>query len=312
MAMRSIKRVLFHRFARRSRGLLLLLLLLMTAYQIHAWHMGERLSRWLTGMRVAESVPGGLLSQHYQAQIDAKVVPGVGDNLSGISYDGDRDQLWAVQNNPPVLLAMDKDGEVRARYPLEGFSDVEDLSYLGNDQLLLVEERKRALVVVPVPVSAGPLLRTDYKALSLELGPMGNQGFEGVSYDRSADRLFVVKEHSPIKIYEVRGFGHSLKGAFDLDVIDHADWVREAVLASDLSAAHYDERSGHLLLLSEESKRIMELDGQSGTLLASLELKGGTLGLKGSVAHAEGMTFDPLGQLFIVSEPNVFYRFRRE
>ena len=294
-----------------ARTWLLLLVVLLAVYSLHALHLDERFTRWSTAMGVAKSVPGGLLSEHYQVQVDAKVVPGVQQNLSGLSYDEDRDQLWAVQNNPPELLAVDKQGQLIARYPLNGFSDVEDVAYLGDDWLLLVEERERALVVVSVPKSAAPLQRKDGKVLSLELGRMGNQGFEGISYDRSGDRLFVVKEHSPIKIYEIRGFGRSLKGNFALEIIDHADWVRDSVLATDLSAAHYDQRSQHLMLLSEESKRIMELDGRTGVLLASLKLKGGDFGLAESIPHAEGMTFDNQGNLYIASEPNLFYRFGR-
>ena len=84
----------------------------------------------------------------YTVQVDAKVVGGVQNNLSGISYDEQRDQLWAVLNNPEELLAMSKDGEVLARYPLSGFSDVEGVTYLGDGLLLLAEERQQGLVAV--------------------------------------------------------------------------------------------------------------------------------------------------------------------
>jgi uncharacterized protein YjiK len=246
----------------------------------------------------------------YRVRIDAKVVPGVSDNLSGLTYDERRDQLWAVVNNPEELLTLSTDGEVLARYPLSGFEDVEGITYLGDNLLLLAEERQHALVVVEVPEQPGALFREDYRALTLGIELGGNQGFEGVGYDRAGDRLFVVKEHSPRKLYEIRGLKASIEGDFNLEVIDREAWV-ENVFATDLSSVHYDEQTGHLALLSDESKVLMELDGE-GKLISFRSLLGGFAGLQDSVPQGEGMTLDDRGNLYLVSEPNLFYKFERD
>src|SRR3546814_8727931 len=62
----------------------------------------------------------------------------------GLTYDERRDHLWGVVNNPEELLALDKDGGFLARYPLRGFQDVEGVTYLGDDLLVLTEEIGRA------------------------------------------------------------------------------------------------------------------------------------------------------------------------
>lgn len=290
---------------------LLFAVLLAAAYQMRALHLDDRFYYWLTTPPVSQWAPGSLLGREYKVQVDAKAVGGVKNNLSGISYDEQRDQLWAVLNNPEELLAMSKDGEVLARYPLSGFSDVEGVTYLGDGLLLLAEERQHGLVVVPVPERAGALFREDYRALTLGIQRDGNQGFEGVGYDRARDRLFVAKEHSPMKLYEIRGLKRSMQGDFGLEILDHEDWIRDSVFATDLSSVHFDERTGHLALLSDESKRIMELDGDSGKLIGFRTLDGGFAGLGKAVPQGEGMTFDDQGNLYIVSEPNLFYRFGR-
>ncbi|OLU20684.1 DNA-binding protein [Pseudomonas sp. PA1(2017)] len=290
---------------------LLFVVLFAAAYQVRALHLDDRLYYWLTTPAVSQWAPGSLLGRDYKVQVDAKVVGGVKNNLSGLSYDEQRDQLWAVLNNPEELLAMSKDGEVLARYPLSGFSDVEGVTYLGDGLLLLAEEREHGLVVVPVPERAGALFREDYRALTLGIQRDGNQGFEGVGYDRARDRLFVAKEHSPMKLYEIRGLKSSVKGDFGLEIIDHEDWIRDSVFATDLSSVHFDERTGHLALLSDESKRIMELDGDSGKLIGFRTLNSDFAGLGKAVPQGEGMTFDDDGNLYIVSEPNLFYRFGR-
>jgi uncharacterized protein YjiK len=290
----------------------LLLILLTLVYQVRSLHLDDRLYFWIqTSWHETEWQNRSLWLPEYRVRIDAKAVPGVGDNLSGLTYDERRDQLWAVVNNPEELLALSPDGEVLARYPLSGFSDVEGITYLGDNLLLLAEERNQALVVVEVPERPGALFREDYRGLTLGLEAGGNQGFEGAGYDRRGDRLFVVKEHSPRKLYEIRGLKASIEGDFNLEVIDREAWI-ENVFATDLSSVHYDERTGHLALLSDESKVLIELDGDNGKLISFRSLLGGFAGLQDSVPQGEGMTLDDRGNLYLVSEPNLFYRFERD
>jgi len=99
-------------------------------------------------------------------KIDALPVATVEDNLSGLTYDERRDHLWGVVNNPEELLALDKEGGFLARYPLRGFQDVEGVTYLGDDLLVVTEERKQALVIVPYrrPLHhSGPERRGQYR-----------------------------------------------------------------------------------------------------------------------------------------------------
>lgn len=302
----------FSRLSRlRPRVWALLMILLLAGYQMHALHLDDRLYYWLTTPSASQAGPDSLTGREYKVQVEARAVAGVDDNLSGITYDDQRDQLWAVVNNPSELLAMNRDGEVLARYKLSGFSDVEDVTYMGDGLLLFVEEREQRLVVVPVPKQVGALFREDYRSLTLGIGRDGNQGFEGVGYDRAGDRLFVAKEHSPMELYEIRGLKRSMQGDFGLQIIDHDEWIRDSVFATDLSAAHFDEQTGHLVLLSDESKRVMELDGSNGKLIGYRTLDSDFAGLGKAVPHGEGMTFDDHGNLYIVSEPNLFYRFNR-
>ncbi len=214
-------------------------------------------------------------------------------------------------NNPEELVAIDANGQFMARYPLEGFTDVEAVTYLGDDLLVVAEERSQTLVIMPVPNRPGALQRGDFASLSLALGEEDNAGFEGLGYDRAGDRLFVVKEHSPRKLYEIQGLKASLDGQLNIKVIDREAWIEDKDMASDLSSVHFDERTGHLVLLSDEAKMLLELDGR-GELVSFRSLWSGFAGLDKSVPQAEGMTFDARGDLYLVSEPNLFYAFERK
>ena len=289
-------------------------LAVLLAYQAQALHLHERLYFWLkTSLATAPLPERSLQLGEYRVQVEARPVAGVGGNLSGLSYDADRRQLWAVINNPAELLAMSTAGEVLARYPLRGFQDVEGVVYLGDDQLLLADERRQELVAVTLPSQPAPLHRADYRALTLDIDGLGdeNRGFEGLGYDRASDRLFVVKEHSPRRLYEIRGLRASLRGDFGLTLIDRDDWIRNRSFVTDLSSVEFDPRSGHLLLLSDESKLVMEL-GRDGRLIGYRSLWGTFAGLEQSVPQAEGITLDEHGNLYLVSEPNLFYVFARE
>jgi uncharacterized protein YjiK len=153
----------------------LLLLALTLVYQISVQHLDKRLYFWIkTSLHEAEWENRSLWLPEYQVRIDALPVAGVSNNLSGLTYDEGRDQLWAVLNNPEELLALSKDGELLGRYPLSGFSDVEGITYLGDNLLLLAEERDQALVVVELPEKPGALFREDYRALTLGFDLGGN------------------------------------------------------------------------------------------------------------------------------------------
>ena len=275
-------------------------------------HLDERIfyamqSAWHADSRQARS----LWLPEYRVRVDARPVASISDNLSGLTFDERRNHLWAVVNNPEELVAIDANGQFMARYPLEGFTDVEAVTYLGDDLLVVAEERSHTLVIMPVPSRPGALQRGDFASLSLPVGSEENAGFEGLGYDRAGDRLFVVKEHSPRKLYEIQGLKASLDGQLNIKVIDREAWIEDKDMASDLSSVHFDERTGHLVLLSDEAKMLLELDGR-GELVSFRSLWSGFAGLDKCVPQAEGVTFDARGDLYLVSEPNLFYAFERK
>ncbi|HBN9861363.1 TPA: SdiA-regulated domain-containing protein, partial [Pseudomonas aeruginosa] len=129
----------------------LLCLVLLTVFQVRTHHLDDRLYFWITTYWHTDDwqersvwLPG------YRVELDVKPVPGVDNNLSGLTFDPDLKLLWAVTNGPNELLALSRDGDVERRYSLDGFHDVEAVSYAGNGQLVIAEERRQSLVIVDV------------------------------------------------------------------------------------------------------------------------------------------------------------------
>ncbi len=63
-------------------------------------------------------------------------------------------------------------------------------------------------------------------------------------------------------------------------------------------------------MLSADSHLLLELD-EKGEQVSFMTLLGGFNGLKKTIPRAEGVTMDEAGTLYMVSEPNLFYRFEK-
>ncbi|ELS26485.1 Outer membrane protein [Metapseudomonas furukawaii] len=246
-------------------------------------------------------------------EIEARPVAGINDDLSAIDFASDRGRLLTVTNAPPIkLVEMDREGNITAQYPLTGFEDVEGLAYMGDGLMAVAEEVRQQLVFFRLPTQSGQAIdKQAAQTLALPLRSSAhNKGFEGLAYDEAHDRIFVAKERDPRQLYAVSGVKASLGGKLQLKVEDLSDWIDRSVFAKDISDLHFDARTGHLLVLSHESKLVIELSG-NGEVVSFRTLLGSFSDLEKSVGQAEGLTLDDESTLYVVSEPNLLYRFRK-
>jgi uncharacterized protein YjiK len=246
----------------------------------------------------------------YKAVIQAKPVADI-TNLSGIAYDPDHDRLLGITNGGPMqILAMSRNGDPLERYPLIGFQDTEGLAYIGNGRVVIADEQLQRLYIVTLPDSPGPIHVENAPFVAIEINlSEHNKGFEGVTYDAANDRIFAIKERDPRQLFTVTGMLASIGRPLQVHIQDLTHWIDRSVFGLDLSEGYYDPRTGHLLLLSEQSSNLTELD-QDGNFVSFRSLLG-LNDLKKTIPQAEGMTMDTSGELYIVSEPNLFYRFSK-
>ncbi|MBU0902109.1 SdiA-regulated domain-containing protein [Pseudomonas sp. GWSMS-1] len=286
--------------------LLLLLALFAQEYRLfeRAWFNVQQWQQASTGQQAP------MLLSDYQVDIEAQVIEGLDDDVSALTYDPDRNSLFTVTNQKAQLIELSLDGKLLRRIDLHGFGDAEAVEYIGKGLYVITDERRQRLIKVRVDDGTTALHAEQSQQLSLSIGLSGNKGFEGLAYDSVGQRLFVAKERDPLRIYEIHGFPQ-LDSAqpFAVHVVD--DRQRDARLfVRDLSSLQFDERSGHLLALSDESRLVLELDTE-GKPISSLSLLRGRNGLKRSVPQGEGIAMDDQGTLYLVSEPNLFYRFKK-
>lgn len=241
----------------------------------------------------------------YRVDIDAKVLPGMEDDeASDLAYDPKTRTLFSVMGKNPFLVELNLDGDVLRKIPLVGWSNPEGVAVLPDGRLAIVDERRHDMVLVRVDAQTTSLRREDFASHDLGESPNGNKGFEGVAWDPLRQRILLGEERPP-QLYAWNSDGRSpLKGekfALPSDQLD----------LRNLSALSIDPRTGHLLALSADSNMLLELD-EHGEQVSFMTLLGGFNGLKSTLPRAEGVAMDEEGTLYMVSEPNLFYRFRKD
>ncbi|MBD9483524.1 SdiA-regulated domain-containing protein [Pseudomonas sp. PDM14] len=304
-----MRRLLSPKRLLQGLALILLLALLTTAYQFHVFQRGWFLiEEWQHASAWRER---SIWLPDYQATLQAMPIEGLSDDVSALTFDPDRRTLFTVTNQKPRIVELSLDGRILRQIPLVGFGDPEAIEYISRDLYVITDERKQLLVKVRLEEDTPFIDAADAQQLALGIGMNGNKGFEGLAYDPLGKRLFVAKERDPVRIYEVHGFPHTNPDKpFAVHVVD--DPERDARLfVRDLSSLQYHADSGHLLALSDESRLVLELNSD-GKPISGLSLLGGQHGLKKGVPQAEGVAMDDAGNLYLVSEPNLFYVFKKK
>lgn len=245
----------------------------------------------------------------YRVVIEAQPITGLESDASALSYDPDRRSLFTVSNKNAQLVELSLDGRTLRRIPLKGFGDSEAVEYISPGVYVISDERKQRLIKVHIDDTTTVLDAEHAEQLTLGIGSGNNNGYEGLAYDTKGQRLFVAKERRPVQIIEVRGFPYASVETPNVEV--SSDSKRNAgIFVRDISSLQFDERSGHLLALSDESQQIVELDTK-GRAVGNVSLSKGSMGLSKNVPQAEGLAMDDEGTLYVVSEPNLFYVFKK-
>ncbi|WP_085647001.1 MULTISPECIES: SdiA-regulated domain-containing protein [unclassified Pseudomonas] len=241
----------------------------------------------------------------YRVVIDAKLLPGMEkDEASDLSYNPQTKTLFSVMGKNPFLVELTLQGDVLRKMPLVGWSNPEGLTVMENGLMAIVDEREHLLSIVKVDADTRELKRDDFPKYDLGPSKDQNKAFEAITWDARNQQLLLGEERPPALFTWKSDGSQTLKGdkqKLDSDELD----IR------NLSALAIDPRTGHTLVLSADSHLLLELD-EKGEQVSFMTLLGGFNGLKKTIPRAEGVTMDEAGSLYMVSEPNLFYRFEKQ
>lgn len=241
----------------------------------------------------------------YRAVIQAKVLAGLEkDETSGLTYNPFTGTLFTVTGKHPLLVELSRQGEILRRIELKGFADPEGVEMMDNGRMAIVDERRRQLTTFTLGDADLELDAANFPGFDLGFAEAGNKGFEGLGWDSRSHSLLLGKERGPLGLFSLP-FAAAGATAGALQPL-----MAGNLGVRDISSLSVDERTGHLLVLSDESRMLLEVD-RAGQPVSFLSLSGGLNGLDSSIKQAEGVAMDDEGNIYIVAEPNLFYVFSK-
>lgn len=242
----------------------------------------------------------------YRAVIQARPLLGLEDDeASGLAYSLVSGTLFMVTGKSPRLIEISTAGKVLREVELVGFANPEGVEVLGDGRIAIVDERARTLSAFHLPPKVTRIEVGRLQQIDLGFAGSGNKGFEGLAWDGRHNRLLVAKERSPMGLFGLPFPGEDgSTGVLEPLAVDD-------LFVRDMSSLAVDARTGHTLLLSDESRLLLELD-EHGEPVSFISLLGGLNGLDAPISQAEGVAIDENGTLYMVSEPNLFYVFRKQ
>lgn len=196
--------------------------------------------------------------------------------------------------------------------------DAEGLTYVGNGQYVVAEERYQDLALISQIGSSGDTrFYTAYQdAPTVSVGPnAGNSGLEGVAYDRQSGTFYAVKETSPQTVYSISDVDFSAETASVGTLFDPSSLGLDRL--SDIAVLSNGRFAGtpfgdNLLILSGRSFRLLEVT-KTGELVSSYDLSGfrALVDPANEGGKFEGLTLDAFGNIYLVSDdgdgPNQSY-----
>ena len=281
-----------------------LLVLLGSASHYFHWH--QQLLFWVKETTVRQKVrEQSIWLPDYEAVIQAKELPGLEKyETSALTWNPATQTLFSVTGKIPQLVEISPEGELLRRIELEGFADPEGVEVIDAQRMAIIDERRGEMVVFKLPIKGDVLRYAELVAVNLGIVKAGNKGFEGIAWDAVNQRMILAKERSPY-------------GLFSLPFPDDNNFPKtlqelpsKHLFVRDMSSLAIDPRTGHMLVLSDESRLLVELD-ENGETVSYISLVRGFNGLKKSINQAEGVAIDEHGTIYLVSEPNLFYVFKK-
>ncbi|WP_165666158.1 SdiA-regulated domain-containing protein [Metapseudomonas otitidis] len=280
--------------------------LMLGAAALHYLHLDDRAQLWLSERSLSKGEQAASIwLPGYRAVLQGKPLAGLeNDEASDLAYNPVTRTLFTVTGKTPMLVEISREGEVLRRIPLNGFANLEGVAVLENGNVAVTDERRRTLSIFTLDSLTRELDVREADEFDLGFADSGNKGFEGIAWDPAQGRLLLGKEREPTAMFSLTSDGsRSLAGELQ-PLPSYGLGMR------NLSALSVDPRTGHVLALSAQSNLLLELD-ESGEPVSFISLLGGFNGLESRIPRAEGVAMDEAGDIYMVSEPNLFYVFRR-
>ena len=200
---------------------------------------------------------------------------------SGLTINATGSTLYTVSDNTSNIYELATDGAVLKEYTYDG-NDVEGISMVSNNKVLLVEERTKEIVEYDLTTKIHKKHKIIYSNND------SNSGLEGIAMNLNDNTIFVLNEKNPGLLMRLRS---------DFSIIESYNLN----FASDYSGIFHDKNLNILWILSDQSKTINKCS-LKGVLIKSYSI---------NVIKAEGIAVTD-NTVYVVSDSNsTLYKFNK-
>lgn len=235
---------------------------------------------------------------------------GLGLEASAVTYAADRNSLFIVGDEGLGVVELSLSGQTLGTMAFDwtgtgsSNNDAEGLTYLGNGELVVVDERPQVAYRFGYVSAGSVLLNAQPKvAITGSSASVGNVGTEGISVDPRSGSFYSVKQDNPAQLrlstlnFAVGGGTATTSVLFSgTSSLFGLNSLSDVQTLSAVSALAGTAAADNLLVLSLDSRRLIELEVATGSVLSSFELAGITS------QAIEGVTIDTLGNIYLVAE----------
>ncbi len=262
------------------------------------------------------------------------VLPKIGGNASGVLWHPVLEQYLVVKNEASKFWRYDSEFESKSKVSVVNTQDdansdidedTEGLAYIGDSKIVVVTEENYAHIFT-IGADNLPLPNTYATVPSFQLlapPSTSNKGFEGVAVRLATDdepaRIYACQEGTtpPDNDVAMKVVYFDLPVTTPTTLLSYADssltveepFDADALFASyidDCAGMTYDARTGHLLILSEQSSKILQVSPEDGHVHSWLSLSGVTPPTDKRLQF-EGITLGPNNEIVLVSEQDWVY-----
>jgi len=251
----------------------------------------------------------GLQNYAISGNFTLDALGGLGLEASAVTYARDRGTLFFVGDEGIGVVEITLTGQVVGSMAFNWVgtgsthNDAEGLTYLGNGQLVVVDERPQ--IAYSFSYAAGgtvSLVNTPRASVGSTPGSVGNVGTEGISYDPASGNFFSVKQDNPMQLrggslsFSTAGGTSTMTTLFEgAAALFGVNNFADVQTLSPVDALTGTAAASNLLILSLESRKLLEVNLQ-GQVLSSFDLAGVT------AQAIEGVTVDQFGTIYLVAE----------
>ncbi|EIE6471544.1 YjiK family protein [Escherichia coli] len=223
------------------------------------------------------------------------------NNLSSLTYSPHDGYLYATVNKPAKVLKISTNGAIHQIKDMPFIKDAESIEYLTENMFLAADEETSILYLLSIEKDMEVKIK---ESIQLDVfKEKKNRGFEGLGWEESSYTLFAAKERKPAKLFSYK---------LNLNNTSAKNEPKRKLDVNLKDISGLDVYKNNLRVLSDESRLLINIDLLTNKKNILLNLRKGHHDLQEDVPQAEGVVTAPNGDIYIVSEPNIFYHFKKQ